>query len=147
MRMEDERSHFQICEVEMTAKDFRDLMSGSGSKVDVTFHSLDRIGKYHSHEAHYFPISEHGPSKPGEIPATIAAEVKKLEGGEDGWVCDTPSRNNKGQWVIIRRRYTDDPVLPPTSLTSDHPVPKRKSSASEKVFEVPPAKGKKGKKK
>lgn len=140
--MEDDRSHFQICEIVLTPMDFRNMMAGTDCKVDVTFSALDRIGKYHSHEAHYFSTREHGFGAQGAVPQSILDEQARLEEGD--WICDSPTRNNKGQWVIIRRRYTDEPVLPPNSLTSDRVA---ESETPEKSFGVLPAKGKKGKKK
>lgn len=37
----------------------------------------------------------------------VATAVQEIEA--DGYVCDTPRLNNAQQWVIIGRRYDDQP--------------------------------------
>lgn len=101
-------------EIELEPEHIAELMSGSevrvtGDKV-TGFRSLRDFGKYHK------MVSVHVPTQKGDYRVEgravralpyIAKAIADIEA--DGYRCDTPRRNNASQWVIVGRRYDDQP--------------------------------------
>lgn len=132
----DQRSGLNIFEATMSAEAFIEFMKGMGGPRDIpiSFFAPDLIGKHHSHESYEFPVLDDDETgmnpKPG--PRT-QAKIDALEGGGDGWEwhVQSPTLNNRRQWVVIRRRYTDEPVPVADSLNPE-PKPKKSKKKGKK---------------
>lgn len=154
IEMTDERTGLNVFELEMTPGQFISFMRGMGGAetIPVTFFAPDLIGKYHSHESYSFPVLSddgRGPDpKPG--PAT-QKKIDALEGGGDGWEwhVQPARRDNRNRWVVVRRRYTDEPIAPADSLNTDPkeaPAPKSEKTGPSLGLPKPKKAKKKGKK-
>lgn len=132
----DDRTHLQIFEATFTAEEFVELTRGMGGprEVPVIFFAPEFIGKYHSHESYEFPVLDDDETGRTDRPGpTTQAKIDALEGGTEDWewVLDTPRVNNRRQWVVIRRRYTDEPVPEASSLNPD-PTPSKSKKKKTK---------------
>lgn len=101
-------------EIELTPSLLTELLAGGEARVAADkvsgFKRLRDWGKYHKMVTRLVPFERddygHDVNKASDLPhvAKMMAEIEA-----DGYVCDRPRRNNARQWVIIGRRYDDQP--------------------------------------
>jgi len=97
--------------IELTGEDIAELLAGGEVRASATrvtgFRGLRDFGKYHK------MVTVHVPTRVGDYSADphdlqyVMEKVDEIKAM--GYVCDTPRRNNNSQWVIIGRRYDDQP--------------------------------------
>jgi hypothetical protein len=99
--------------IELTAEQITEMLAGGSAGVtadNVTgFKGLARWGKYQKITSRTVPV-ESGDYKFHETPLVlphVMAAVRAIEAY--GYEADTPRRNNAQQWVIVGRRYDDEP--------------------------------------
>lgn len=99
-------------QIEITAKDFTDLMSGGGVEVPRDrvsgFKGLSRWGRYLKIRHKVVPSGSGDylvKTDPLELPH-VADAVAEIEA--DGFTCDKPSLSH-GNWRVVGRRYDETP--------------------------------------
>jgi hypothetical protein len=106
----------KVIDIKLTAVQFTEMLAGSEARIApdavAGFGALPEWGKFMKHTDVRVPIqhrdymSSKSDTDPRVLPHVDEA-CARLEA--DGWQVDTPRRNNGGQWVIVGRRYDDEP--------------------------------------
>lgn len=100
-------------QIDLTSDQLVRMLSGGSASVSADqvsgFRGLDQWGKYLGVTSRAVPTrSEDYKFKgdPASLPQ-VAEAIRELEA--EGFTCDAPRRNNASQWIIVGRRYTDQP--------------------------------------
>jgi hypothetical protein len=107
----DETSGLHL-ELQLTAEQFTELLSGSQTHVSADkvsgFQGIGNWGKYLHLMSQKVSIQsgDYSAVDPRELPH-VAEAIKSIE--DAGYRCDSPRRNNGGQWVLTGRRYDAKP--------------------------------------
>lgn len=103
-------------EIELTPELLTEFLAGGEARASAErvtgFKSLKNWGKFLK------VVMKHVPIEPGDYAMTgdpidprslphVAAMISDIEA--DGYVCDVPRRNNNRQWVVVGRRYDEQP--------------------------------------
>lgn len=99
-------------EIELTPAQLTEMLSGGAAQVTADkvrgFRGVQDWGKYHKIVTEYVPVAsgEQYDASPYDLDH-VAEAVRRIEA--QGYVIDRPRRNNRRQWVIIGRRYDEQP--------------------------------------
>lgn len=104
----------KVLKIALTAEDIAEMLAGGAARVEAAnvqgLKGLNDWGKFQHHKTIYVPTKSDDwkvtdRDKPTDLPH-VALAVQSLK--QEGYRADRPHRNNRGQWVVIGRKYTDE---------------------------------------